>query len=1555
MPDGREPILPEDPDLLAGGKVEWEVIRRRKDGTRFYAHITGKRVQLSDDEDAAYLIFRDISARKEAEALFTGEKRLLEVIAAGGPLMSTLDALCRLAEDIDGSSLVSILLLDRNGKFHPGAGPSLPPSYLDALDGWPFGLGIGPCATAAHLGEQVISLDLAADQRWAPAYRALASAHGLHACWSTPIKSSQGRPLGTFAIYPREPNSPTPEQQSRIEQLTHLASIAIERAQSMDALRRSEERYALAMEAAADGHMDWNLVTGEFYISPRMLKMIGHAPDATFIDHDDWVRRFPFHPEDRPRWETAIADHFAGREAKFGGDFRIVVSGETRWLAFNFIATRDATGNVVRWTGSVADINDAKRDIATVLDAIPGLVAILTPVGEVDAVNSELIAYCGQPLEAMRRWGTNGTVHLEDLPRVAVVFMQAISRGEPYDFEARIRRFDGVYRWNQVRGLPFRDASGRIIRWYVLLSDIDASKRAEEALRLSEERYALAMQAAAEGHFDSDLETGQMFVSERLNEIYDFPRHATIVNRAEFLKQIPLHPDDRYLLDDIITGDRVRPEWQKPNQDLFEYDCRIIPRPGEIRWLHIRGKVIRDAKGRARRRVGVAADITDRKVAEEALRLSEERYALAMEASEEGHFDWNVATDEIFASKHLQQVLDLPADAEHRTRGELMAALIPFHPDDRERVKEMTRDVLGSAALHHEFEYRLLRGQAQELRWIHSRWKIFRDTLGVAQRVIGVVSDITERKRVEEALREQTERLQLGQAAMRMIIMDWNVTEDQLTWSDSPEWLRGPMPASGHYPLFKDQVHPEDRDSFLATRRRALETLQVQTTEFRLVRTDGEVTWVLERKHAFAGADGKPVRMLSAMFDITERKRAEDELRESEARFRALTALWSDWYWRQDEHLRFTYSTAALDPPDGYPGGSAIGKTRWELSGIVPLSCSWAEHREQLAAHRPFREFEYSRPAADGTIRYVSTSGIPIFDEKGGFRGYHGVARNITERKRVEEELRSRQEMLEVAQKAARAAAFEWRVGAGEGKSRWTPDLEAMHEIPAGSYDGTYEAWKKLVHPDDWPNVQAAIKAAQQTGDVDAEYRVVHPGDAVRWLQAIGRMLFDPEGRPTRLVGFMLDVTDRHRAEEELQQLERQLRQAQRLEALGTLAGGIAHDFNNLLGAILGYGEMALRNARAGSRLRRDIESIMIAGERGHALVERILAFSRSGVGERVAVHVEKVVRETLALFAAKLPRHIAIERRLNAGSAAVMGDPTQIHQVLMNLLTNAVQAMPSTGTLRVSLDRIHFQAPRVVTTGTIAAREYVMLEVSDSGSGIPAEILEKIFDPFFSTKEVGVGTGLGLSLVHGIVTGLGSAIDVATTFGKGSVFTVYLPLAGEVTVPSTPRKRPEPRTRRARRGHVLVIDDEDALVKLATETLTASGYSAAGFASSAKALEAFLAHPEQFDAVITDESMPGMSGSELICKMRALRPTLPILLMSGYLSAAVIESAREAGATEVLKKPLSARQLESAVQRALLPTSTPGKKDRVSSSKSSAEPRRRLGASRSQSGPTRR
>jgi len=253
---------------------------------------------------------------------------------------------------------------------------------------------------------------------------------------------------------------------------------------------------------------------------------------------------------------------------------------------------------------------------------------------------------------------------------------------------------------------------------------------------------------------------------------------------------------------------------------------------------------------------------------------------------------------------------------------------------------------------------------------------------------------------------------------------------------------------------------------------------------------------------------------------------------------------------------------------------------------------------------------------------------------------------------------------------------------------------------------------------------------------------------------------------------------------------------------------------------------------------------------------------------------------------------------------------------------------------LQVTLQRARIETSRIAVTGRIEPGEYVVLEVADTGSGIPPGIVEKIFDPFFTTKEVGVGTGLGLSLVHGIVTGFDGVIDVATTVGMGSVFKVYLPFAGELALSRKPRRPLERRARPAHQGRVLVVDDEEALVRLVLETLSGLGYSAVGFTSSTKAIEAFLADPEQVDAVITDESIPGMSGSELIRRVRALRPTVPILLVSGYPSAALIERAREAGATEVLKKPLLARQLQLALERLLLPTSATGTSEPSSSGK---------------------
>ena len=382
-----------------------------------------------------------------------------------------------------------------------------------------------------------------------------------------------------------------------------------------------------------------------------------------------------------------------------------------------------------------------------------------------------------------------------------------------------------------------------------------------------------------------------------------------------------------------------------------------------------------------------------------------------------------------------------------------------------------------------------------------------------------------------------------------------------------------------------------------------------------------------------------------------------------------------------------------------------------------------------------------------------------------------------------------------------------------------------------------------------------------------------------------------------------------------VEQRDLALRQAQKMEAIGTLAGGIAHDFNNILGAIVGYGELAQQQVPEGSSLQRYLDNIMHAAARARSLVDRILGFSRTGLAERVPIHVQAVVAETLELLQASLPPNVRLERVLVAGECAIIGDETRLHQVTMNLCTNAVQAMPEGGVLRVTLEEVALSTPRRLRRGQLAAGDYARLTVSDEGKGIPSEIADRIFDPFFTTKPVGEGTGLGLSLVHGIVADLGGSIEVSSTAGKGTTFRIWLPATRE------PAMAPGGPSRELPRGHgetVLIVDDEPALMALLEEMLAELGYEPVGFESSVAALRAFLADPGRFDVVLTDEVMPDLAGTELARELGKARPGVRILLMSGHGGAYLAERAGAAGVSEVLRKPLQKKDLAESLASVL-------------------------------------
>jgi signal transduction histidine kinase/CheY-like chemotaxis protein len=386
------------------------------------------------------------------------------------------------------------------------------------------------------------------------------------------------------------------------------------------------------------------------------------------------------------------------------------------------------------------------------------------------------------------------------------------------------------------------------------------------------------------------------------------------------------------------------------------------------------------------------------------------------------------------------------------------------------------------------------------------------------------------------------------------------------------------------------------------------------------------------------------------------------------------------------------------------------------------------------------------------------------------------------------------------------------------------------------------------------------------------------------------------------------------RRAEAQQALRAQVSRASKLEALGTLAGGVAHDFNNVLAGIVGYGEMAHDAAVKGSDQERHLDRVLQAALRGKSLVERILAFSRGGARTSAVFHLEPVVEEVITLLSASLPPGIVLDLGLNAAEVRVRGDPTQAFEVVMNLGMNAMQAMqapPRGGVLGVQLQRLQTRQARILSHSKLPAGDHVCLTVSDQGGGITPEVMEHLFEPFFTTRAAQSGTGMGLAVVFGAVAEFGGAIDVTSTPGRGARFALYLPVCTDGLL------TPETADTQVAAGsgqRLLVVDDEPALVALSEELLTGLGYMPSGFTDPAAALQALTDDPTGFAAVITDELMPGMTGTQLTQAVHQVAPGIPVLLVSGFGGALLAQRARAAGVSRVLAKPLQRARLSQAL-----------------------------------------
>jgi PAS domain S-box-containing protein len=443
-------------------------------------------------------------------------------------------------------------------------------------------------------------------------------------------------------------------------------------------------------------------------------------------------------------------------------------------------------------------------------------------------------------------------------------------------------------------------------------------------------------------------------------------------------------------------------------------------------------------------------------------------------------------------------------------------------------------------------------------------------------------------------------------------------------------------------------------------------------------------------------------------------------------------------------------------------------------------------------------------------------------------------------------------------------------------------------------------------------------KVFQEKKQIQAEQWLKNSKGEVRTLSVVTTPKLDDNGNVEYLICTAHDITKRKRAEKEKKKLEARLRQAEKMQAIGTLAGGIAHDFNNILGVIMGYTELTLLDVPEGTKMYSNLDQVLKASERARDLVKQILAFSRQSEQEREPVQLGSIVKEALKMLRRSLPTTIDIRQNIEKESGTVLADAIQIHQVLMNLCTNAAHAMGDTGgVLNVDLSDVDLDIDAAANFPGLKPGPYVRLTVSDTGHGIDGSILERIFDPFFTTKDKGKGTGMGLAVVHGIVKSYSGAITVYSEPEQGATFHVYFPRSERVIGSSTGTGNGGP-SPAGGKEEILFVDDEKQLVNMGKQMLERLGYHVTPCTSSVEAIEAFRAQPQKFDLVITDQTMPNITGLELAKKLMEVRLDIPVILCTGFSEVILKEKNKAVNIRKILMKPIVAHDLAVTIRKVL-------------------------------------